>query len=290
MAKFIPFDDFMPHASDDVGVEVNVNHDNCGAGYDTKKRLYINRKNRDTVTAYCHHCGLSGVWRSNRSAHWTELDGYMGGLETGGTTVPPKTDTVSLQQPHPATGDLSEWPPEAFKWVYKAGIQEEEIAKYGLKYLPKDHRVMIPSYSQCGNLVQYQTRKLFDWDKRPKYLSVKVDNFVGYDTICSGSNIKTPNTDTIVIVEDKLSAYKVSRICDCLCILSSNLNDKAIQYIYSNYSNVKVMLDNDNLDIMNKQLQIKKKLEPLVSGSVDIIRLEKDPKDFTTEELRELLL
>ena len=56
----IPHKDFKDDIPLRDGEQVKVNHKNCSAGEDTKKRLYI-KKVYGGALAYCHHCTGVGV-------------------------------------------------------------------------------------------------------------------------------------------------------------------------------------------------------------------------------------
>lgn len=284
MGRYLDKNDFINEAPDSIGDQVNVNHENCSAGIDTKRRLYIKRMSRSKVVAYCHHCGLSGVSEENKVRRISEYNG-SNPLIPAITSVPKNQDTLRLPKDFDPNPDR--WPREAIHWVRSAGLTDEEIKKHHLGYSAFLRRVIIPTIHD-GVLVQYQSRRLYDDDKYPmKYLTKKVDNFSGYDRILSNTPI---NKNIVAIVEDKLSGFKVSRVCDAVVVLSSNLSQAGIKYIYNNYTDVLIMLDNDNTDIKNKQLQLKKRLDPLVSGKVTIVKLDRDPKELTTQEIKDVVL
>ncbi len=52
--------EYMPYATAHRGTE-RVNHDDCPAGTDNKRRLYVTRKEDGHVVAYCYNCGYSGA-------------------------------------------------------------------------------------------------------------------------------------------------------------------------------------------------------------------------------------
>ena len=54
------WDDILSHYAGcmDVGETVRINHADCEAGEDTRRRLYITMK-PDILLGYCHNCGTS---------------------------------------------------------------------------------------------------------------------------------------------------------------------------------------------------------------------------------------
>ena len=74
-----------------------------------------------------------------------------------------------------------------------------------------------------------------------------------------------------------------------MAILGSSLKEVQAVRVSKEASNVIIFLDNDNEQVRTNQKKAARLLEPLVKGSVRIIEAEKDPKCYTTSELRELL-
>lgn len=121
-----------------VGEQTNQNHQNCPAGLDTKKRLYIKRTN-DGYQWYCHHCAQGGFVRGGiRNIHRVE-EPYEG------PSLPADFDP-----------DWNNWP----KWA-------EEFQVKGWGYSKYMDRVVIPVYGP--DLKGYQARAAPN--KKPKYLT-----------------------------------------------------------------------------------------------------------------------
>jgi len=67
MITYIPEETYK-HLELAEGEQVRINHTECTAGSDTRKRLYIKNKGSHIV-AYCHNCGLKGGKRNSVSVH-----------------------------------------------------------------------------------------------------------------------------------------------------------------------------------------------------------------------------
>lgn len=296
---FLRPDEFMDKAPAKIGEQVHVNHAGCTAGTDTKRRLYVKRNEDGSVVAYCHHCGKRGV-----SQHGARTFGYRsygsGGSVlhahgSSGTGVAAPTETTGSELgadkarrfaiPSDTTTETRDWPNEAFDWVSQFELIPEYLAKRcGWAYSPLRRRLVIPVYDRIdGGLFGYQTRRLFDDDAhKEKYLTYKnKDKCVGrlyYKCTARSSG-------GIVLVEDALSAEKLFSVVDAVALLTTSGSICDLRNVVARYEHTFIWLDDDNLDVQRKQLQLKKQLDPYVS--VSIIRTGKDPKRHSVEELHE---
>jgi hypothetical protein len=122
-----------------VGDQTNLNHQDCPAGQDTKKRLYVRRTNEGYVW-YCHHCS-------------------QGGFQRGGTRSIHKKEVAPSAVSLPADFDPNHtnWP----EWAKDFQIQ-------GWGFSGRMGRVVIPVYGS-GELLGYQARAAPG--QQPKYLT-----------------------------------------------------------------------------------------------------------------------
>lgn len=121
-----------------VGEQTNQNHQDCPAGMDTKKRLYIKRTS-DGYQWYCHHCAQGGFVRAGvRNIHKVE-EPYEG------PSLPADFDP-----------DHNNWP----DWA-------EEFKVQGWGFSKRMNRVIIPVYGP--ELKGYQARAAPN--EKPKYLT-----------------------------------------------------------------------------------------------------------------------
>ena len=252
------------------GEQVHINHEECEAGIDTKRRLYIKRKN-DGLLFYCHHCCKSG---SYSEAKFRSLEAIKG------NTKHASSSSATLSLPADYEASITSWPTRARAWVYRYGITDEEITKYGIGYSARERRVILPSWED-GVLLGYQTRKIFDEDTGPKYTTYHhKKNFVWKDL--------TNTNGVLVICEDVLSAIKLRRYYSSMALLSTHLHKCNYHYLFK-YEQILIYLDNNNPEVKLKALSMKKELE-MYLPSVSIINIERDPKQLSNEELRNLVL
>jgi hypothetical protein len=263
-------EDYLPFAPEESDTQININHNNCDAGEDTKRRLYIRRlDDGGTILAHCHHCGKSGYHRESATRSVAAIRRHISYTDGSTTSISLPTDYEVNQR---------EWPARARAWVYKYGITDEEITRAGIGYSAKARRVVLPSWSE-GNLLGFQERKIFDDDPLPKYITrYNEKNFVWKD-LTGG--------DTLVICEDILSAIKLRRFYSSMALLSTHLHKNAIKYCFD-MKRILVFLDNNNNTVRLQSLKIKNELE-LYVPSVDIITIERDPKTLSNKELEHLV-
>jgi adenine-specific DNA methylase len=122
----------------------------------------------------------------------------------------------------------------------------------------------------------YWQARTFD-SKRPKYMSLGRKPLTIYGT-----------GDTIVIVEDIISAMKIARLRDeyCACpVLGSSLSYDMENQLVEKFSNSAVWLDRDKA---KNALRISRKLKQRGLSS-RVIVTEDDPKEYSKEEIRKFL-
>lgn len=273
MPDYLKRNEYVPIGEDlEIGEQVHINHKDCPAGQDTKRRLYIKRGDEDgndVILAYCQHCSRSGAYRKPYARSIRPKKEVTGTNELSNGTLPSD-----------CTGDWEEWPLRGRLWLLHGGISECDGRKYGLTYSPKHDRVVLPVYNtSSGKLKGYQMRSLNEVDK-PKYLTEVFEKpFYWYSGHVS---------DTLVIVEDILSAIRVSKYHSSIAVLSSGMSDDVYSIIgKSKYTNFIVYLDNDNAQVKKSQLKIANKLKLL--GKVTVIKSDKDPKELSDTELERIL-
>jgi ribosomal protein S27AE len=164
---------------------------------------------------------------------------------------------------------VSELPQSAMKWLLSYGISLEEIANYNIEW-SEDLGILVllksSSYWQGRNFKNIG----------PKYLS-------------NGSKPLTiyGSGDTIVLVEDVLSAIKISRLqkfCSAP-LLGSSLSSDFEKKLTEQYRNIYVWLDRDKA---KNAIRIKNRLKGLGITSRAIVT-PKDPKEYSTMEIEQWL-
>ena len=274
MSKNLSYRDFVSLAPTEVGVEARHNHEQCSAGADTRRRLYVTRTDSTTVTAYCHNCGRGGFWKQLGGRSRDDIRLLYAARDNLYNGEEPEDGSQCAQQS--SAVPKGEWSNHATGWVKRYGITDAEIERFKIGYHLPTGRVCLPVY-RGRVLIGYQLRDVVG-DTDTKYLTEKMGAKTLLFRVRNGKR-------TCVIVEDMLSAIKVGRQVDTAAMLGSSLNHEIIAKLASEYDEVIIWMDNDNIVIKRKQNEYKSLLDMLCK-SARIIRTSRDPKDYTDEEIR----
>jgi hypothetical protein len=258
----------------DPGQKVRVNHDNDCDGQSSS--LIVEKKDDGSISAYCFRCGRSGYY-GNRSALKIKQ-----AREASQVTERDSNPHVAKRYPGGSTV-LTDWPPKARAWIGKSGITAAEIEKYGIAYNDDIGRVVIPWCDDDGNVLSWQTRRVHDWDDKPKYLTYWRDR-VPVVLDASGGKGRS-----IVLVEDFLSGIRVSRYSPVMVLQGVKLMPDNLSYIMQfGYNDFLVWLDDDNMQVKMAQLTLKRNLDKI--GKCLIYHANGvDPKESTDEEIKSIL-
>ena len=246
----------------DVVETVRYNHEECPAGTDTRRRLYITRKDDGVIVGYCHNCGSSGMAVHGRT-HYRSPTPVTVNKKVGVVTMPTNLEFEPVL-----------WPKEATDWVLKAGVPLTTVRAYGLAYDLDTRRVIIPKYNVDNELVMWQSRSV-GLDLGPKYLTeIKKDAQV-HDPLGTKG-------DVVVICEDMMSAIRLNMYTtyDAIPLFSSSVNITKLLTPLANYDRIVVWLDNDGAEVNRHRDQLKLQLRSL-GKSVGVVYDQDDPKHYT---------
>lgn len=270
--KYLSKEEYMPHAPDDVGAKVRVNHDSSDC-VGSSESMVVERKH-DGVYAKCFRCGKWGSNRETKPKHFFSKE--ESGFVRGGSGSP-------IKLPRDSEGDVRQWPSKARLWLSRARVTDEEARRYGINYSHGLGRVVLPVYSD-GSMVGYQARKIFPEDTGPKYYTrTNKPSHMVFLTSHVGSS------DTVVLCEDVLSAIRVGRFLPAGAILGTEVSDYALALLTDGKKYGIIYLDYDNRIVINKSIKLKHRLE-LLLDTVILISNGLDPKSLTDKELKEILL
>jgi len=257
--------EFMPYAPTLRGTE-RVNHEDCPAGTDIKRRLYVTRKEEGNVVAYCHNCGNSGV---------------SGGASRFRLAHLPPISATSKRERLEMIGDLvkspTTWPKEMRLWLKECGIDLTIATKYGIVYDSVDRRIIIPTRDESGDLVMYQSRRLYG-DGTPKYLTYKEKGaYYHHALMGKGKN------NTCIIVEDMVSAIRCAEAgYAAVPLFTSTMADDIYLTLMGKYDTIVVWLDNDNATVIRHSREIRKRAA-LTGVAPNVLRVgqRSDPKHYS---------
>lgn len=230
----------------------------------------------------CPKCGSRdnlGVWSDGHKwcfgCHYYEaapesIETYKTRMEhlTEHDAEAPYLDTSDF---HPVIPDI------ALAWLKKYGISDIEIKHYNLCWNRKTSSLVFPIYSDDNKLLYYQERYFGPEKDRPKYITK------GSKSQQLMYIINKHFPDAIVLVEDYVSAIKVSRYCSCSPLLGSSINPRASKWLSERFKRVRLWLDRD------KAVESLREASRLPINDVRVVLTELDPKEYSTGEIVKIL-
>lgn len=280
----IPYSDVAAHVPSSPS-QVQVNHDNCSAGADTKRRLYVRLKETGAVVWYCHHCSGRGAFtpttnRRRLRVHKPLCD--MGAEQR--SAIYERTAPYIRGSFEESARGVTQKAREFFR-----GLDPADLTAYGIGQCKSDksevynERVCLPCYGS-GGLVAVQYRRISDDDPR-KYITLGTGYF---DTHYLRTGHRSYENTTLVIVEDILSAIRVGKTHRCIALLNSRRDLSEILQVVSEHDRVVVWLDNDNAKVKYNARRMTRELE-LHCPNVLLVTKYDDPKHQTDERIMEVI-
>ena len=184
------------------------------------------------------------------------------------------------QSPKEFPYDASEnMPFEPLRWLLKNGITFQ---------LQKEHGIMWSHYRQMvcwqikglkGTIIGWQGR-CFAPDAKMKYYSqgrIRED-------VCVVAR-QSPLPDTVVLVEDYISAVRVSGYLPCIPLFGCVCSLEALGQLLGRFKNIKVWLDSDKLDNARQVAQN----ASMLGLKSDVVFTPQDPKEYSNREIAKFL-
>jgi len=275
--------EYVPYAPEDIGT---VNKHHCKDGKDNDKLFITRCEDGYTILAYCHHCGKRGRFNTLKHSTIQQIKSIAKLNKHGIKSSKGFRHSSGYRLPTDYQQDYREWGRGAYVWLKRYGITDEEISRNRIGYSETYGRVVLPSFGakELDFMVMRRVNSL-DTDS-PKYLTYSNVEHVMY--IPQGL-LPGGVTNSVVLTEDILSAIKVARYIPSIALLGTVINIRALEYVANNYNNVIVFMDDDNLQVKKKQLDIKNRLEPFVKAVIIIHSNGVDPKEMSDDKLKEVL-
>lgn len=249
-----------------VGEEYRYNHDKCG---DTRERLYV-KKTSEGYVYHCFNCGWSGFKKDKQVTSLSNTKEYLNARQNNGNSD--DTRRANLYLPTDCTNLL---PDMAWNWLGRYGITTDEARKYHFQYSPKLRRLILPLYNPQGELIYWQGRTLTKPTKEnPKYLNVSVSKR-------SYAVFNPTKSTSVCLVEDILSAIKVSRQVAAIPILGSYINGTLLTYL-KDFDIIYCWLD---LDKRWDSLKYSQRIRLLTGKPCSSIITDLDPKEYNDEQI-----
>ena len=189
---------------------------------------------------------------------------------------------------NPYLGKTVSLPDSVVEWLYKKyELNAACVAAQGWTYDERHHRIIMPINSYFGYTYGIVAKKL----PLSPYKGAKALNYFDKSEPVKLAYSRTTKEwigrqDSIVLVEDIISATKVGKYMNCAALLGTNLTHKQIAFLSAHYKEVVMMLDPDAI---GKSLLYQKQYGSLFDA-FKIVELKADPKDSTHEILANALL
>lgn len=165
-------------------------------------------------------------------------------------------------------------PIDPYKWLKQYGITTKEIEDNSLSWSGSREMLIFPFFGETkddvlfwqGRYFPARTPKVFTSGFPDKHLSIH-----------SNEN----DSSSVVVVEDSISAIKVSRVLNSSELLGSNLSKHKAMALSRQFDNLYIWLDSNKFQASIKFSQMYK---PLFKQVV-VVYSEKDPKEYSTQDI-----
>lgn len=164
-------------------------------------------------------------------------------------------------------------PTECWKWLLQYGLSYSYWKAF-TGYSPKENRLILT----YGEPVKFSIGRAFnEGDRKWKMYG---DGHKYVETF--GEHLPS----SLVIVEDLISAHKVGQVAPCFPLFGTNVHEVAIKEAKRLKRPVILWLDNDQYSLLPKKIHT---LQSFLEWPVWYVRTEKDPKEYTLSEIKEIL-
>lgn len=291
------------------GEQTHLNHPDCPAGLDTKRRLYVKRTHDGArLLMYCHHCGSKGVWGNSpdsNKANWAADAApfeNVGGIsnpgpesewKVGANRTKPWSD---FQKAYEQACDISEleWPVKDYFSERSERKALKHVEYFGTRRVYMSAApstfyagIWIPRWNSDDVIVGFDIRTTHP--NAPKWLRIKARNKAGeYIETNPTLTYQLRDSDTAVLVEDPISAWKIALAGFVgVAICGSELDDWSAYMLGKRYQKLLVWLDNDSDLICTKAAKICRHLS--LYSEADIKTGYSDPKNYTAQAVKEAI-
>jgi len=179
-----------------------------------------------------------------------------------------------LDLPLDFTADL---PKEPYAWLKQYGLTLEELKQNHIGWSSREEMLIFPYFGETTEILMWQGR--YFPKKNPKTFTR------GYPE----QNLIFPycvlNSQRIVVVEDPVSAIKVSRHLRATPLFGANLSRSKAIRLSKITNHLTLWLDHDKIDAMVRFVEMYRSL----FECIDFCITEKDPKEISDDEIRRQL-
>ncbi len=261
----------------EVGDTLSINHEDCPAGADTRRRLYITRNSASPhrMAVYCHNCQEGGYVSTAQTT---------GSMDTSDYILRMETESAEFKEPQGILYAEDTEDTQSYMEGHYPILTEYKHSNEWYFYYPNKHAVYFPVFNTQTNdtsekPIGYQYRPMSsDWTG-PRYLTAKEKDKKLY-TYMHGRD----SDDILFIVEDLMSAFiLVSENHRALCLYGTNADPEVLYCAKDdNPSTIIVWLDSDTDHVDNQAHKIKELCRMLYpSAQVYVQNMYVEPKKHT---------
>lgn len=158
------------------------------------------------------------------------------------------------------------------------GLTAGEFAHQGIRYDSSRDRLVMPLFDFRGEIFGYETKAMPGCSDAVKAIRYGLRETTGIHYARKGQY----GSESICLVEDVLSAVKVSRYVAAVALLGHNLTDVMVSELRKQTDTLILMLDND---VQKKALYYRKKYKFFFRNFL-VVLLSNDPKETDDTELK----
>jgi hypothetical protein len=216
-------------------------------------------------STYCFRCGY--FTSKNVSQNFESLHGRIAGNQQklGGICKVPGDVTTDL-------------PEKVWRYLHKYSLTDLDISKNTILWSPSYNRIIFP-YFVKGVLQAWQGRDIENTSKAKWWTTGNVKDLFYL--------LGNPYTETIVIVEDIISAIRVGNspnVCS-MPLFGSIISTRQLLILKDRYKTIKIWLDKDK-ELYSKQVSKKAREFGIDASS---IVTDQDPKEYSDTEIEKFL-
>lgn len=193
--------------------------------------------------------------------------------------IPYEESTEDTTLPSDAAFNYS---PACLTWVSKYGVSTDELIKHKVYWSNEKQQLIFTFWGNPGELLCWQARNFGAWAKTKYYTRGKPEHLLP---------LFFPTTDSaapLVVVEDCISAIKISRYTAAMPILGSSLSPGKLKRMASlpeASRGIAVWLDGN---MYNKAQEMATRLQ-LLGVEARAVYTDLDPKEYTDMEIQKTL-
>lgn len=250
----------------------------CNGGSTREKSLVVKRSNETSATFICfrNSCSLGS--------------GHIAIFSDNNTVLTAKSRPCSKELKEPDLYPLSQAAIDHLRSKY--WMTDPEIVHSGVR-LTFDQRLALPVFTPTGRIAGLVIRKEKElYRGRREYSTIpKVWNFVrDKDNYCGSwyhkHFYKRKYSDTLIIVEDILSAVRLAAYSDSVAITGTNLLRPVISHIkQSRYDKVWLALDNDAI---KRAFSLVRRFQSELPH-MNVMGLQQDFKNMSSADMQQVL-